>query len=81
MYRIWSIHVVLHRMADKCTEIYNAGEQSKYVEGNFDCKSMNRYFKYESCKKLFIFFLTVASVWKLNMECSVKLEIELNLKN
>ena len=68
-------------MADKCTEIYNASEQSKYVEDNFDCKSMNRYFKYESCKKLFIFFLTVTSVWKLNMERSVILEIELNLKN
>ena len=42
---------------------------------------MNIYFKYESCKKLFIFILTVTSVWKLNMECSVKLEIELKLKN
>ena len=48
---------------------------------NFDCKNMNIYFKYESCKKLFIFILTVTSVWKLNMECSVKLEIELKLKN
>ena len=56
--------------------IYNAGEQSKYVEDNLDCKSMNIYFKYESCKKL-----SVTSVWKLNMERSVKLEIELNLKN
>ena len=81
MCKFWSFHVVLHRMADKCTKIYNAGEQSKYVEDNFDCKNMNIYFKYESCKKLFIFILTVTSVWKLNMECSVKLEIELKLKN
>ena len=30
MCRIWSFHVVvLHRMANECTEIYNTGEQSK----------------------------------------------------
>ena len=44
MCKFWSFHVVLHRMADKCTKIYNAGEQSKYVEDNFDCKNMNIYY-------------------------------------
>ena len=50
------------------------------LEDNFDCKSMNTYFKYESCKKSFSLSFTVTTL-KLNMERSVKLEIKLNLKN
>ena len=46
-----------------------------------DHTSLLVYFKYESCEKFFSLFLAVTTISKLNMERSVKLEIELNLKN
>ena len=74
-------------MAKKYSKIYNAdvqifkvlnlSSQDGDAEDNFDCKNMNIYFKYEFCE-VSLCFLTVQTISILNMQLSVKLEIELD---